>query len=423
MTVRMIKLSDVGEGVAEAELVAWHVAVGDRVEADAPLAEVMTDKATVEISSPVAGVVTQLNGEPGDTVAVGSELVGIDVSGGGSIASAPAPATLVSEAPPPPAASAPTPEPVPAPAPPPRAAPAPPRRAAPEGERPLAAPSVRRRALDAGVNLRLVSGSGPAGRITHSDLDAYIAGERPTSTRRGPAAPPTESRLVGLRRRIAEKMTLSASSIPHITYVDEVDMTELEKLRGLLNERPDAPRLTVLPFVIKALTIAIAEHPNVNATFDSEAGVLTTFGQLDVGIATQTEDGLVVPVVRDAGRLGLRACATEIARVSDLARSGKAARDDLTGSTITITSLGALGGLVTTPIINHPEVAIIGINKMQIRPVWNPDGQSPQFVPRTMMNLSSSFDHRIIDGWDAATFVQRIRQLLETPALLFVGED
>ena len=270
----------------------------------------------------------------------------------------------------------------------------------------------------------MVRGSQAAGRITHADLDAFLA-----APAAGPGAAPSrttssdavhETRIIGLRRKIAERLSNAATRIPHITYVDEIDMTALEQLRTQLNSEPaaspDDPRLTLLPFLVRAIVRAAAEQPHLNATFDDDAGVLTTYEAVHVGIATQTPQGLVVPVVRHAEGLDLWQCAREIARVSNAARTGAATRDELSSSTITITSLGALGGLVTTPIINHPEVAIIGVNKMQVRPVW--DGNA--FAPRTMMNLSSSFDHRIVDGWDAATFVQRIKTLLETPALLFI---
>ncbi|MEO6123022.1 MAG: dihydrolipoamide acetyltransferase family protein, partial [Ilumatobacteraceae bacterium] len=281
--------------------------------------------------------------------------------------------------------------------------------------------AVRLRAGDLGVDLRQVRGTGPANRITHADLDLFVTGGV-AATRQSSAASAlgavTETKIVGLRRKIAEQMSRSASRIPHISYVDEVDLAGVESLRAALNDGTRT-KLTLLPFVIRALVRAIAEQPHLNSTFDDESGVLSTFADVNVGIATQTSNGLIVPVVRNAGRRSVWATAAEIARVSEAARTGTATRDDLNGSTITITSLGALGGLVTTPIINHPEVAIIGINKIQIRPVWDTD----HFVPKPMMNLSSSFDHRIVDGFDAATFIQRIKALLETPALLFIGGD
>ena len=426
MGLHVVRLPDVGEGIAEAELVEWRVAVGDRVEPDAHLADVLTDKATIEISSPVAGVVTFLGGEPGDLLAIGSDFVGIEVDGAGNAAGQ----RRTSSSPDPVQVHPVSAEPAPAGTAPGSASPQTPEfdqsghseLAEPAhlpSAKPIAAPAVRLRAKDLGVDLPQVAGSGPAGRITHGDLDRFVAGDA-APMRRAAAAPgaTTDTRIVGLRRKIAEQMSRSASRIPHITYVDEVDMTAVESLRSTLNDGTRT-KLTVLPFVIRAVVRAIGEQPQLNATFDDEAGVLTTFADVHVGIATQTPNGLVVPVVRNAGLLGLWSSAAEIARVSEAARTGTASRDELGGSTITITSLGALGGLVTTPIINHPEVAIIGINKIQVRPVWEHD----RFVPRTMMNLSSSFDHRIVDGFDAAIFVQRIKALLETPALLFIDTE
>jgi 2-oxoisovalerate dehydrogenase E2 component (dihydrolipoyl transacylase) len=275
-------------------------------------------------------------------------------------------------------------------------------------------------AREAGIDLRQVPGSGPAGRITHEDLDAFIA--RGSEALRQPGPQPKTAvetiKLVGLRRRIAEKMSVAHGRIPHITYVEEVDVTALEDLRVVLNKdkREEQPRLTILPFLMRAMVRAVAEQPRLNTVFDDEAGMLHQHAGVHIGIATQTPSGLMVPVVKHAEALDLWGCAAEVSRVSEAARSGLAARDELTGSTITITSLGAMGGVVTTPIINHPEVAIVGVNKIVVRPVW--DGST--FVPRKMMNLSSSFDHRVVDGWDAAVFVQRIKTLLETPALIFI---
>ncbi|MEP0618408.1 MAG: dihydrolipoamide acetyltransferase family protein, partial [Nitratireductor sp.] len=291
-----------------------------------------------------------------------------------------------------------------------------------EGDKPLAAPAVRLRAREAGVDLRFVRGSGPAGRITHEDLDLHLeAGARPGAVAaRAPDNRVTDFKVVGLRRRIAEKMQVAKSRIPHITYVEEVGMDALEDLRAALNtrKRDDQTRLTVLPFLLLAMAKAIREQPGLNALYDDEAGVVHQHGGVHVGVATQTRNGLVVPVVRHAETLDLWSCAAEIARLAEAARNGTATREELSGSTITITSLGALGGIATTPVINHPEVAIVGVNKMQVRPVW--DGA--QFLPAKMMNLSSSFDHRIIDGWEAAVFVQRIKTLLETPASIFIED-
>ncbi|MGO6940874.1 dihydrolipoamide acetyltransferase family protein [Rhizobium johnstonii] len=403
----IIKMPDVGEGVAEAEIVEWHVKTGDPVREDMVIAAVMTDKATVEIPSPVNGTVTWLAGEVGDRIAVKAPLVRIETVG------------EIDEAPPigisqPPIAETPKTE-IAKPAP---AAPAP---AAAPAEKPLAAPSVRLFARESGVDLRQVQATGPAGRILREDIEQFLTpGTAPAAVKNGFAKKTAteEIKLTGLRRRIAEKMVLSTSRIPHITYVEEVDMTALEELRATMNgdRRPDHPKLTVLPFLMRALVKAISEQPDVNATFDDDAGIITRYSAVHIGIATQTPAGLTVPVVRHAEARGIWDCAAEMNRLAEAARSGTATRDELSGSTITISSLGALGGIVSTPIINRPEVAIIGVNKIATRPVW--DGA--QFVPRKMMNLSSSFDHRIIDGWDAANFVQRIRTLIETPALIFI---
>jgi len=385
MTIHTVKLPDVGEGIAEAELVEWRVAVGDEVKADDPLADVMTDKVTVEVSAPVSGVISFLNGEPGDMLAVGSDFVGIEVGGVESGSVAIAGATHESSSPDvqikSPGATS----------------------------RSVAAPAVRQQAKDLGIDLGEVVGTGPDGRVTREDLEQYHPRRDETTN---------EIRFIGLRRRIAEKMTVSASRIPHFSYVDEVDVTAVEELRATLNTESagQRPKLTLLPFLMRAIVIAVQDHSHLNATFDDEAGILTTYSALHIGVATQTPNGLMVPVVRDVGTLDLWQIATEIARVAEVARTGGATRDELSGSTITVTSLGALGGLVTTPIINHPEVAIVGVNKMQLRPVW--DGQA--FVPRTMMNLSSSFDHRVVDGWEAATFIQRIKVLLEQPESLLI---
>ena len=430
MTYKM-KLPDVGEGVAEAELVEWLVAVGDEVTPDSALAEVLTDKATVEVSSPVSGVVTALHGEPGDVLAVGSDLVEIDTGG-----DAP-PATphvagaadggdeegVVGAPLDPPSAGVPEPAPGAAteqPAPPPPPAPA------PSGRRASAAPAVRRRARELGVDLGSVPGSGPDGRVVHADLDRLIAsgtGSRRTrdvvgndGTDAGHSEP-----VRGIRRRIAERLTEAWTEIPHITYVESVDVTELERLRAELNrqgEQHGATRLTMLPFLAVAMAIACSEQPTINAHYDHDEQVLTRFDGVHIGIATQTDGGLLVPVVRHVETRRLRDLAAEIARVTEAARNGSAMRDELTGSTITITSLGAIGGVTTTPILNAPEVAIVGVNKIETRPVWRDD----RFEPRQVLNLSSSFDHRMVDGWDAAIFVQRIKMLLETPALLFVDD-
>jgi 2-oxoisovalerate dehydrogenase E2 component (dihydrolipoyl transacylase) len=271
-----------------------------------------------------------------------------------------------------------------------------------------------------GVDLRQVQGTGPAGRISHEDLEAFAARGPRTGGRSGLQENDAVEavKVVGLRRRIAEKMTTANARIAAITYVEEVDVEALENLRAALNEqrRQTQPKLTLLPFLMRALVLAIAEQPNLNAHYDDEAGVIHRYGGVHIGIAPQTSSGLVVPVVRHAEALDLWECAAEVSRLGEASRAGVTTREEMSGSTITITSLGPMGGIVTTPIVNHPEVAIIGVNKIAIRPMW--DGTA--FVPRKVMNLSSSFDHRVIDGWDAATFVQRIRTLLETPALIFV---
>jgi 2-oxoisovalerate dehydrogenase E2 component (dihydrolipoyl transacylase) len=432
MGVRSIKMPDVGEGVAEAEIVEWAVKVGDLVKEDQVVAAVMTDKVTVEIPTPVAGNVLALGGAVGDVLAVGSELIRIDAPGlPDSIAPAapksrpqqPEPALSVKPEPAEPKA-APAARATPAEAPPPPRAPEPQRGAPrPLGEKPLASPAVRLKAREAGVDLRFVRGSGPVGRITHPDLDAYIARPpEPSSERRGRASINAVEtiKVAGLRRRIAENMAESARRVAHFSYVEETDVTALEELRASLNARAtdERPKLTLLPFLMLAIVKAVAEFPQINAHYDDDADIITRFGAVHLGVATQTPNGLMVPVVRHAETLGLHQCAREMRRVSEAARQGVAARDELSGSTITLTSLGALGGVASTPIVNRPEVAIVGVNKIIVRPVWRDGG----FVPRKTMNLSSSFDHRVVDGYDAATFIQRLRALIEAPAALFIEE-
>jgi 2-oxoisovalerate dehydrogenase E2 component (dihydrolipoyl transacylase) len=424
MGTRIIKLPDVGEGVAEAEIVEWHVEVGQSVLEDQLLAAVMTDKATVEIPSPVAGTVVALGAEVGSVLAVGAELVRLEVAGEGNeevaaapreAATPPAPVERPRAAVPPPA---PEPAAPPAPAPPVTRAPLGPPR--PPGEKPIASPAVRRRARDAGVDLRQVRGTEPVGRIGHDDLDAFLRGgaKAGISAARVANTDVETVKIIGLRRRIAQKMAESKRRVAHFSYVEEVDVTALEALRATLNaeNRSDRPRLTLMPFLMKALVKAVADFPEMNALYDDEAETLERHGGVHIGIATQTPSGLMVPVVRHCESLSLWDCAAEVQRLAEAAREGRATRAELTGSTITITSLGALGGIVTTPVINRPEVAIIGPNKQVVRPVW----QGEQFVPRTMMNLSSSFDHRVIDGYVAARFVQRIKGLLEAPATIFI---
>lgn len=417
MGIFEFRMPDVGEGIAEAELVEWLVAVGDAVQVDEPIAEVMTDKATIELPSLVAGEVSWLGGSPGDRIAIGAPLIRFQVDGPATVTPEPAPSEPATPAPPigdvqlgtgtgrasngavvPTPASAGSSRPT---------------------NRPIASPAVRRRALEAGVDLRLFRGTGPAGRIGHVDLDRHLDGEAPAAGIASVAnTAVTDIPVIGLRRAIAERMVLAKSHIPHITYVEEIDVTEVEKLRRSLNDRHsvEKPTLTFLPFLVRAMVRAIAEQPELNARFDDIAGVIHQYGGVHIGIATQTPEGLVVLVLRHMESRDIWSCAEEIKRLTNDAKEGKLDREDLSGSTITITSLGALGGLVTTPIINYPEVTVVGVNKMQIRPAWDRNG----FVPRNMMNLSSGFDHRIIDGWNAAIFVRRIKALLEQPATMFI---
>jgi 2-oxoisovalerate dehydrogenase E2 component (dihydrolipoyl transacylase) len=437
----IIKMPDIGEGIAQVELVAWHVKPGDTVTEDQVLADVMTDKATVEIPSPVVGKIVSLGGEVGQQIAVGAELIRLEVEGAGNVkGDAPAhprPAQAAAPIAPAPAAQRAAGAPAPAeriatepslersdaaqPArKPPRASPPPMRD---PGDKPIASPAVRRRAWDLGIELQYVHGSGPAGRIVHEDLDVYLASRGQPVQKHGSTAYAQRDEdeaipVIGLRRKIAQKMQEAKRRIPHFTYVEEVDVTELEALRAQLNDRYAAQRgkLTLLPFVARALVLAVRDFPQMNARYDDEGGVVNRSGAVHLGIATQTEPGLMVPVLRHAETHDLWSCAGEVARLADAARSGKASREQLGGSTITITSLGPLGGIVTTPVINHPEVAIIGINRIALRPVIR-DGA---VVARQMMNLSCSFDHRVVDGLHAAQFVQAIRALLEAPALLFV---
>ncbi|MEB2348887.1 MAG: dihydrolipoamide acetyltransferase family protein [Comamonadaceae bacterium] len=424
----VIRVPDIGEGIAEVEIAAWHVQVGDAVAEDQVIADVMTDKATVEIPCHVHGTVAAFGGKVGDVLSVGAELVRLEVEGKGNLKealAAQAPTAPVSEAKPQVAPVAPVPAPAPAPTP----APAPARRPAPvapatvrkEGERPLAAPSVRRRALEMGIELRFVAGSGPAGRILHEDLDAWAArGGAPVAAasgyveRHGEQAVP----VIGLRRKIAQKMQEAKRHIPHFSYVEEVDVTELEALRARLNQVHGGTRgkLTLLPLLIRAMVVALRDFPQINARYDDEAGVVTRYEAVHLGIATQTDGGLMVPVLRHAEALDLWQCAAGVARVAEGARTGKAPREELSGSTITLTSLGPLGGIVSTPVINRPEVAIVGVNRIVERPML----RGGQVVARQLMNLSSSFDHRVVDGMDAARFIQAVRGLLEAPALLFI---
>jgi len=418
MTVRTVRLPDVGEGIAQAELISWFVAVGDTVTSDTVIAEVLTDKATVEIYAPVAGTVAFTRGEPGDVLAIGSDFVGIEIGNDGAIPEPP----VAEPAADPVRGSAPVAAPEPAVATPAVTTPTPPPNASsPRTDGVTAAPAVRERARLLGIDVAVVAATGPDGHVTHHDLDRHLTADTTGIPGRSEAVGANSSitiPVIGVRRRIASRMS-AAWGIPHITYVDEIDMTSIERLRRAMGgEHPDKPKVTVLPFVMRSIVLAVRDQPKMNATFadDADPQVVTIHSGVHIGIATQTSSGLIVPVVRNAQALDLWQSALELKRITGAARDGTMKHDESTGSTITITSLGALGGLMTTPIINHPEVAIVGINKLQTRPVW--DGTN--FVPRTMMNMSSSFDHRVIDGWDAATFIQRIKVLLEEPTLLFL---
>lgn len=444
MTRFVFRLPDIGEGVAQAEIVAWHVRVGDRVAEDQSLVDVMTDKATVDMTSPVTGVVIATHGEAGQFVPVGSSLVEFEIEGeGGSETDAVSPEKPVAavKAPKQPAQATPVRVAAPARAPA-KAAESPAQAARAEGlafttravgDAPLASPAVRRRAYELGVPLQFVPGSAATGRITEQDLESYLSrggdaapvrdlpgdrsGDRPAN-RYEKRSGIHETKLIGLRRRIAEKMQEAKRRIPHFGYVEEFDMTQLEALRRDLNEdrKADQPKLTLLPFFMRAVVSLVPEFPHFNACYDDESGVLRSYDGVHIGIATQSDSGLVVPVVRHSETLDLWGCARELARVTSAAREGTARREELSGSTITLTSLGALGGISATPVINHPEVAIIGPNKLVERPVV----LNGQIAIRTLMNVSCAFDHRIIDGHDAARFVQRLRRLIETPAHLFL---
>lgn len=420
MGTHVIKMPDIGEGIAEVELSVWHVKVGDMVVEDQVLADVMTDKAMVDIPSPVHGKVISLGGEPGEVMAVGSILISIEVEGAGNTRES-ALSAVVEEAAPAPKAEikAPVAESKPA-AKPVVAAQAPVARDA--NERPLASPAVRKHALDAGIQLRLVQGSGPAGRILHEDLDAYLQqGSSRASVGANPYAERNDEEqipVIGMRRKIAQRMQDATRRAAHFSYVEEIDVTALDDLRVHLNEKHGASRgkLTLLPFLVRAMVVALRDFPQINARYDDEAQVITRLGAVHVGVATQSDVGLMVPVVRHAEARSLWGTAEEITRLATAARNGKASRDELSGSTITLTSLGALGGIVSTPVLNLPEVAIVGVNRIVERPMVI----KGQIVIRKMMNLSSSFDHRVVDGMDAAQFIQAIRGLLEQPASLFL---
>jgi 2-oxoisovalerate dehydrogenase E2 component (dihydrolipoyl transacylase) len=390
----VFRLPDIGEGVAEAEIAGWQVKVGDVVVEEQSLVDVMTDKATVDMTSPVSGRVLVTHGEVGQMVAVGAPLVEFETEDAAAEAE-----------------SGPEPETAEAPR---RPSPAPDTQDHPSI---LAAPATRARAAAAGVALEEVEGTGPDGRITPADLDLHIRAQ--AAAQAAPADGVEDIRIVGLRRQIAERMQEAKRTIPHFGYVEEFDLTELERLRQSLNEdeaTPGRPRLTLLPFLMLAVVRAVRAFPNVNARYDHEAGVLRRHDAVHIGVATHTPGGLLVPVVRHAETRDLWDCAGELQRLAQAARSGAARREELTGSTITLTSLGRLGGVAATPIINLPEVAILAPNRLVERPVV----RAGQVTVRKIMNLSSAFDHRIVDGHDAAAFVQAIKRDLETPARLFI---
>ncbi|AXQ28586.1 2-oxo acid dehydrogenase subunit E2 [Solimonas sp. K1W22B-7] len=407
----LFKLPDVGEGIAESEIATWRVAVGEVIKEDQPLADMLTEKAAVEIPSPVGGRVLELRGQPGDKIAVGAVLVVIETD----IAEAAAPVAAAKGPAPASAVAAPAAAPA-------APAPAPPLEQA-AGIKPQTSPAVRRLARETGIDLASVPGSGPRGRILREDVQAAATrskAQSPAAVARPAATDTVEAiRIIGMRRKIAEAMQRSKQRIPHFAYVEEVDVTELDALRQHLNDLHGKTRgkLTLLPFLMQCLIRLAPRFPQINATYDDEAGVLYRHSALHVGIAAQTPQGLVVPVVHNAQTLDLWGCGNEIRRLAEAARSGKARREELSGSTITITSLGPMGGIASTPVINAPEVAIIGVNKMVLRPMI----REGAVVPRQMMNLSSSFDHRIVDGYDAAEFIQAIKTMLEHPATIFMA--
>jgi 2-oxoisovalerate dehydrogenase E2 component (dihydrolipoyl transacylase) len=418
------RLPDIGEGIAEAEIVAWHVAIGDMVEEDAVLADLMTDKATVEMTSPVAGRLVERAGEVGDMVAIGSTLAVFEsdevADAEPTVQVAPNEAAQVAAPKPDPSSSV---EPIGSheAEPPEPAEQRAPTSLDPSGggddrgrTRVLASPAVRARAKDLGVDLATIRAA-QGDRVRHADLDAHLRYARPGAVA---ADVVEEVKVVGLRRRIAENMAEAKRAIPHFAYVEELDVTALEAARAEINaERGDRPKLTLLPFLIRALTVALPGFPMINARYDDAAGVVRRHRAVHLGMATQTDAGLMVPVIRNAQALDLWQVAAEITRLAEAARSGKAARDELSGSTLTLTSLGPLGGIVSTPVINRPEVAIIGVNRIVERPAVV-DGR---IEIRKLMNLSSSFDHRVVDGHDAARFIQAVRRLVEAPTLLLAG--
>ena len=396
MSRYVFKLPDLGEGAVDAEVVAWRVAAGEEVQEDQPLVEMLTQKATVEVPAPVTGRVLSISGATGDRIAVGAELAVFETAAAagrpdpqpaGATAAVPAAAVVAAE----PVAT---------------------------GPAVATSPAVRRRAREAGIDLSTIAGSGPHGRIVMSDLEAGLKPQAAAAPRaQGPAPDVQEIPVIGLRRVIAEQVSLSAHTIPHFSYVEEVDVSALESLRQQLNAgAPGAEALSYLPFIVLGLVRALARHPHCNARFDAARQMLLQYRAVHVGIAVQTPQGLKVPVIRDAQALGLREIDAEIRRLSAAARDGRARPAEFSGSTITVTSLGKLGGIASTPIINQPELAIIGVNRALERPVVHQGA----VVVRRMMNLSSSFDHRFIDGFDAARLIQTLRELLEQPALLFI---
>ena len=395
MSEYIFKLPDLGEGMVEAEIAEWMVKVGDFIEEEDPFGSVMTDKAAVELSAPVSGKVVSLAGEPGDMVAVGATLIVFESEGEQATDNKPPPAQaeqIVEE---------------------------------PQLNEPstkvLTSPSIRQHAREAGIDLTLVHGSGPRGRILKSDLEKHQTVGNSVTASPGAATEPanaiTEIKVIGLRRIIAERMSVANREVPHFAYVEEIDVTALESLRQHLNTKwaGTEEKLTLLPFIGQALSRALANYPQINALYDGDKNIISQYQAVHLGIATQTAGGLKVPVVRNAEALSLRDLASEIRQVSSAARDNTAKPEELSGSTITITSLGKVGGIVTTPIINLPEVAIIGVNKAVERPVVI-DGK---IVIRTMMNLSSSFDHRFVDGYDAAMMIQEVKDMLEQPATIF----
>jgi len=420
------KLPDIGEGVVEGEVVEWMVAVGDTVKEDDPILSVMTDKATVEIPAPCDGTVTNIIGEAGDILPVGVVCIEFEVEGdGNATASEPAPPVEEKAEPAPEPTPEPIPEPTPAPEPAPVAVAGPVVERAP-GTKPLASPAVRQRARAAGVDLYHVAGSGPAGRITHADLDVHLSGGASRASSSMPMGGSSkvaktgteEIKVIGLRRKIADSMMASYSSIAHFSYFEEVDVTELEALRQHLNAtRPEgAPKLTYLPFIMLALVKGLGQRPECNALFDDDAGVVTRHEAIHLGIATQTDRGLYVPVVKHVEAMDIWTAAAEMGRITQATRDGKAGVDELSGSTFTITSLGRMGGLGATPIINKPEVGILGVHNAKDRAVVI-DGR---VEVRRIMNLSSSWDHRVVDGHDGASLVQLLKSMLEHPATIFM---